>query len=468
MDKSVDYYMSLPYAVELKCYGEKFGASIRELPACMATVDATDSVEKLWQLLEKNQREWIERELEMGREVPEPPSATRDPFWEDFEEGNPNYDEYEVRWMLYDYGASCFPLRVLEDLWLQELEDVRLSKVESSGAPPKAETDHYDQTTPWLRGDVRPVRLGKSLKKAWIRLEGPRTKAGYRNIEVLDKPLRTEAAIVAALTVLEATMIEDADFGRLQEALLAYVEAHVELRGESLLEVLDELPTSWFSEQKAGLDKELEHLTPEKRKNRLPPSWRQWERSHLLWKRTIRYIVALLRYRRPDFDGYTLEQQLDLVDKHRKGINELLEKHREYMRLLEYGTPKRTKRPPERVWDQVKAAVLKDVEELSLKEIANRLGVTFDEERYKVDSKIPAVTRLIEEGRRLLGKVLSSEGGWQKRAEKMKADAERYNSLSEEEKLRERTAERMGKPIDQVPFGSEFMATDFLDRRPQP
>jgi DNA primase len=138
------------------------------------------------------------------------------------------------------------------------------------------------------------------------------------------------------------------------------------------------------------------------------------------------------------------------------------------MRLLEYGTPHHTKRPPERAWDQIKPAVLKDVEELSHKEIANRLGVTVDEKRYKVDSKIPAVTRLIEEGRKLLGKVLSSEGGWQKRAKEMKAEAKRYNSLSEDEKLRERTAEDMGLPIDQVPFASEFMAADFLDRRPQP
>jgi hypothetical protein len=72
------------------------------------------------------------------------PRRDQGPFWDEFEEGNPHYGEEEVRWMLYDYGASCFPLRVLEDLWLQELEDVRLSKVESSGAPPKAEINHYD------------------------------------------------------------------------------------------------------------------------------------------------------------------------------------------------------------------------------------------------------------------------------------------------------------------------------------
>ena len=85
MEKNVDYYMSLRYTIELKPSREGYRASIKELPECRATVPASDPVEKLWQLLEKNQREWIEQQLEMGREVPERPGATRDPFWEYFE-----------------------------------------------------------------------------------------------------------------------------------------------------------------------------------------------------------------------------------------------------------------------------------------------------------------------------------------------------------------------------------------------
>ena len=34
VEKTVEYHMGLPYTVELKCYGEKFRASIRELPTC--------------------------------------------------------------------------------------------------------------------------------------------------------------------------------------------------------------------------------------------------------------------------------------------------------------------------------------------------------------------------------------------------------------------------------------------------
>src|SRR3712207_841790 len=166
--------MGLRYTVELKPRRGGYQASIRKIPECTVSVPASDSVEKLWQLLEKNQREWIERELEMGREVPEPPGATRDPFWEKFEEGNPSCDEEEVRSTLYQYGVIRFPFRILEELWLRELRKVRLGEDGPFGAPPKAEVDHGDQRIPWRQGDARPVRLGEGGDKwAWIELEGP-------------------------------------------------------------------------------------------------------------------------------------------------------------------------------------------------------------------------------------------------------------------------------------------------------
>ena len=497
MEKTVDYYMGLHYTVELKPARGGYRASIKELPACTAPVYASDSVEKLWHRLEKNQREWIEQELEMGREAPEPPGANRDPFWEDFEEVTPNFDEEDVRSELYEYGATRFPLRVLEELWLQELEKVRLGEVSpSSGIPPKAEINHHDQRTPWLKGDVRPMRLGTGGKGAWIRLDGPRTKRGYRNIELLDKPLRTEAAIVAVLTTLEASVIEDADFKRLHEELLRHVEARPDLRRKGLQEVLNGLPRNWFLDREVELDEELkriadlllpgkEHsfkrsLAEEERriykdlKNRLPKPWGRWERSYRLWERSVRFIVALLRYRRPDFDGYTLEDQLDLVDEHRKRINKFLKKQREYMAFLEYGTLEGTPSAAKRARDQIRAAILRDVEKRSHRYIAKKLAITFDEERYKGDMKIPEVTALVREGRRLLDDVFAGEGGWQTRAEQMKAEAERYTSLDEESKLIERVAENTGWTVEKArsfcqtnPGLAEFMATDFSDPRPR-
>ena len=56
------------------------------------------------------------------------------------------------------------------------------------------------------------MRLGKSLKVGWIKLDGPRTEYGYRDIEVLDQPLRTEAAVFAALTILESSTLAYFDF----------------------------------------------------------------------------------------------------------------------------------------------------------------------------------------------------------------------------------------------------------------
>lgn len=140
MGKTVDYYMSLPYQVELEMQDDfghpEYRAFIKELPGCGATVAASDSVEKLWRLLEENQRKWITKRLERGQEVPEPPSTESDPFWQEFSD---EFDQHDIREMVYEYGATDFPLRVLEKWWLRELKEVGLSEVEpSAGAPPKA------------------------------------------------------------------------------------------------------------------------------------------------------------------------------------------------------------------------------------------------------------------------------------------------------------------------------------------
>ena len=454
MEKSVDYYMSLPYTVELASDGEWYRASIKELP-CMAEVGASESVEELWRLLKEDQRRWIEQQLRWGRDVPEPPAA--DPFWESFPD---DLDGDEVRSILYVLGASSFPLRVLQEMWLQELGDVGLGEVgPSPGAPPKAGPAHR---MPVTEGEMHPVRLGKSRKVAWISFDGPRTRHGHRDVEVLDQPLRTEAAIIAALTVLETSVMEDNDFELLRRALFAHIETHPELAQKDLQEVLDGLPPHWFSEQKAEIDidlekqlaKELEPFTEfeseKERKKRLPKSWKGWERDPLLWKRSISYMVALLLYRRPDFDDHTLEEQLDLVDQHRGRINTFLEKQREHSKFLAYGTPKgMPTRVVERARDQVKAAVLADVEDLSHKHIANRLGVDVSDDKYKVNMQIPEIADLVRDGRRHLDNVLPGIG-WRKHAEDMKADAKRYRDLSDEDKEIEALVENTGWPIERA------------------
>ena len=486
MEKTVDYYMSLPYTIELELDSFGYHASIQELPQCTVTVNASENVGELWRLLEENQRNWITNRIERGLEVPEPLGATADPFWKEFPD---KYDQHDVRRMLYESGVEIFPLRVLEKLWLGELIEVGLREVEpSAGAPPKSQAPHGDQSSSTPEGDVRLVRLGQSRKNAWIKFDGPRTERGYRDIEVFDQPLRTEAGIVAALITLEASRIEDFDFECLHKKLLQYIKTQPELRRADLQAILEKLPRALLSAWKTEIDRDLKvldkklkdlnrkggegKLTPAEKKERkrlqdyLPKRSERWERSTPLWTHSITYMLSLFRYRRPDFDEYSLEQQLDLVDNHRKHINKVLEANRQHMAFLEYGTPAgNPRRAVELAQKQIRAAVLKDVEDLSQQQIAEILAVEYDEDRYKVDMKIPKVASLVREGRTRLDQALISEGGWNNRAEEMKAEGDRYNSLSEEEREVEQLAENTGWPIEQAqafrkgsPGAAQFLA----------
>lgn len=335
--------------------------------------------------------------------------------WEDAPD---EIDPAEIREMLYESGIKSFPLDVLEKMWLRELRDVGLSKVDAStGIPPKAESHQVDRMSPPLQGDVRRVTLGASRKGAWIAFDGPRTERGYMDIVVLAEPLRTETAIVAALTILEASPLNDVDFEQLQEALVRHVQDHPELESVKLQELLSQLPTGWFRHQMTQID--------ERRRQQLS-RWEKRQRDAAAWQRSLTYQVALLRHRRPDFDDLDLEEQLMLVGKFRRLVNRSLEAQRDLAAFLEYGTPQQglPKRVVEQARAQVRAAVLADVEGLSPRDMADELGVPIPE-RYGENKKIPAVQRMVEAGRDILDKALG-EGEWSNRAQEMKSEAEHY------------------------------------------
>jgi hypothetical protein len=335
--------------------------------------------------------------------------------WEDAPD---EIDPAEIREMLYESGIKSFPLDVLEKMWLRELRDVGLSKVDAStGIPPKAESHQVDRMSPPLQGDVRRVTLGASRKGAWIAFDGPRTERGYMDIVVLAEPLRTETAIVAALMILEASPLNDVDFEQLQEALVRHVQDHPELESVKLQELLSQLPTGWFRHQMTQID--------ERRRQQLS-RWEKRQRDAAAWQRSLTYQVALLRHRRPDFDDLDLEEQLMLVGKFRRLVNRSLEAQRDLAAFLEYGTPQQglPKRVVEQARAQVRAAVLADVEGLSPRDMADELGVPIPE-RYGVNKKIPAVQRMVEAGRDILDKALG-EGEWSNRAQEMKSEAEHY------------------------------------------
>lgn len=71
--KNLDYYLSLPYTIELIQEGtDGWFAAIRELPGCMTM---GDTQEKALEMLRDAQTGWLELALEDGVTIPEPTST---------------------------------------------------------------------------------------------------------------------------------------------------------------------------------------------------------------------------------------------------------------------------------------------------------------------------------------------------------------------------------------------------------
>src|SRR4030067_2471924 len=70
MNKDIDYYMSLPYTIDLIPEPEGgWFVGIKELPGCMTD---TDTREEALREIDQIKREWLEIALEEGLSIPEP------------------------------------------------------------------------------------------------------------------------------------------------------------------------------------------------------------------------------------------------------------------------------------------------------------------------------------------------------------------------------------------------------------
>jgi predicted RNase H-like HicB family nuclease len=70
--KTLEYYMSLPYTVEIKRSEDGYFAKVLELPGCMTWAG---TLEKLEYMIEDAMLCWIEDALKQGDLVPEPKGA---------------------------------------------------------------------------------------------------------------------------------------------------------------------------------------------------------------------------------------------------------------------------------------------------------------------------------------------------------------------------------------------------------
>lgn len=146
---------------------------------------------------------------------------------------------------------------------------------ESLGLPLKQQAGEYflpPRPLP-LYGEAYPTYLGDTGQTVWLQLDGPRSSTrGYREISVSDMPLRTDAAILAALTALEGKPL---DLCALRRILAKIVPP----RNQSFFDLW-----SATSADKRAEDSVWEDL--------------QDVRRH----QALDYVLMLLRYHRPGFD----------------------------------------------------------------------------------------------------------------------------------------------------------------------
>lgn len=67
--KTLEYYLSLPYTIEVIPDDGAWFAQIKELPGCMTEVDEWDEI---LPAIEEAKRSWIEVSLKHGDPIPEP------------------------------------------------------------------------------------------------------------------------------------------------------------------------------------------------------------------------------------------------------------------------------------------------------------------------------------------------------------------------------------------------------------
>jgi hypothetical protein len=269
-------------------------------------------------------------------------------------------------------------------------------------------------------------------------------------VEVLDTPLRTDRAILAALTAAET---EEVNIGRLDQAL-----SHIEPPLKESLDkhIMDEM---WRLYSRRPKGAEVSQELGEARKQH------EENRSNLQI-RTSDYVLALLRYYRPDFDSLPHTKKLALIKEGCERVNMFLTALRQLGSFLEHENPKQ---PIEDAQRYVTAAEMHDVEGLSIPQIAERMGVTPapSEEKLRSEGIKTDVKKLRDwkrNGRNLLVSLLGEEG-WQKQVEEKKAQMHCWDSYSEEEQWAIQFAEEFDTTIEEARIWLEQLGSKRNRRR---
>ena len=294
--------------------------------------------------------------------------------------------------------------------WRLAAADAGVTKLRLPGGRPHAAP----------RAGVQRVQLANG-EALWLQERGHRSAEGSRTIEVLPRPRRDEAAMVALLTAMEGHSVKP---GRAREMLR---DEGVDVHREGFCSALEVPPG-------------------------LPESLSEEQTDFVLLQY---YVGALLDHFRPGFAELPHEQRLGLIEGTCSRVFKFLEALRQLVDFLEFGEPGRDLRPKiEHAARDVEAAILKDVNSLTERSIARRLGVPLTE-NGDAKSDFSTVTKMVKRGRSVLREAYG-EDGWKDKARAMRSDAERYNSLSAKDRALETCAEILAVAPEQAERALEF------------
>ena len=157
----------------------------------------------------------------------------------------------------------------------------------------------------------------------------------------------------------------------------------------------------------------------------------------------------ILRYHRPGFDDLPPQERTNLVVDACAHTNELLEALRKLVTFLEHGRANyRGPAATKVVSKDVKAAVLRDVDSLTNREIGERLGVPLPAD-FRIKADHPTERKMVGRGRRALQAALG-EDGYIEHVRAMKEEALAWRSRSPLERQAVLEAEALGVPYEEV------------------
>jgi hypothetical protein len=137
--------------------------------------------------------------------------------------------------------------------------------------------------------------------------------------------------------------------------------------------------------------------------------------------------VRILRYHSPGFDDLPAHERTNLVVDACAYVNRLLEALRKLVTFLEHGEMNfRGPAALKVAGREVEAAVLRDVDGLTNREIGERLGVPLPTD-FRIKADHPTVRKRVGRGRKALKAALGEEG-WKVQVRVMQAKAESWRS----------------------------------------